>query len=141
LSERFTRLVYLSTCTRDLSEDDLGAILTVSRRNNERDGITGVLAFHRGCFVQVLEGPPAAVDAAMARIRQDDRHHHIFVCRQVAPSRRLFGGWSMGWISPKRLAGSGFDPAALRLPATRDAVVDGMLDMFRSVVAADAAGA
>ena len=47
----------------------LTAILFDARRCNTRDGITGALICRDDLFLQLLEGPEAAVEAAYARIR------------------------------------------------------------------------
>lgn len=42
----------------------LNAILVQSRRNNAQFSITGALICRADLYLQLLEGPPAAVDAA-----------------------------------------------------------------------------
>lgn len=93
------QLVYVSSAnpavpcpTRD--------ILTVSRRNNARDRITGLLYADGGRFLQALEGPDEAVAAAYARIRQDPRHRAIVILLQRQVERREFGHWEMARRAP-----------------------------------------
>ncbi|CAM3233415.1 Sensors of blue-light using FAD [Sphingomonas antarctica] len=73
----------------------LSSILWVSRRNNQRDGITGALICRRDIYLQLLEGPEASVEAAFARIVGDDRHLavHRLVSGKVAA--RVFPDWAM----------------------------------------------
>ena len=40
------RIVYTSSSTRLMSEKRLQELLAVSRRNNQRDGISGLLIYH-----------------------------------------------------------------------------------------------
>jgi Sensors of blue-light using FAD len=85
----------------------LGNILMRSRRNNERDNITGALICRADLYLQWLEGPQPAVEATYAKILKDDRHLDI-VRRLTRPSTtRMFPQWSMrddpadGWIWSK----------------------------------------
>lgn len=75
----------------------LTAILFDARRCNTRDDITGALICRDDLFLQLLEGPVAAVEAAYARIRADDRHLEVreLLCRVIADDQRMFAGWAM----------------------------------------------
>ena len=75
----------------------LTAILFDARRCNTRDGITGALICRDDLFLQLLEGPEAAVEAAYARIRADDRHVEVreLLRRVIADDQRMFAGWAM----------------------------------------------
>ncbi|MDO9639873.1 MAG: BLUF domain-containing protein [Pseudotabrizicola sp.] len=75
----------------------LTAILFDARRCNTRDDITGALICRDDLFLQLLEGPVAAVEAAYARIRADDRHVEVreLLCRVIADDQRMFAGWAM----------------------------------------------
>ncbi|OAN67182.1 BLUF domain-containing protein [Sphingomonas sp. TDK1] len=75
-------------------------ILTISRRNNARDRITGLLYADAGRFLQALEGPEDAVEAAYARIRQDPRHGAIVLLSRQVVDRRAFGHWEMAHRAP-----------------------------------------
>lgn len=70
-------------------------ILAVSRRNNERDGVTGALFCRDDLFLQLLEGPAGKVKAAFARIARDDRHVEVEKRWQDEHDQRLFPGWAM----------------------------------------------
>ena len=89
------QLIYTSLSVPTGTKVELDPIYESSRHNNALDGITGLLFSDGKCFVQVLEGDPDAVDAAMDRIRADPRHHRIEVLRDVAVEQREFGQWSM----------------------------------------------
>ena len=90
-------LVYVSSATELFSNDDLVALLSVSRRNNARDGITGMLLYRQGNFMQVLEGEEEKVHALHHRIQNDGRHHGLITMLQQPIAARQFGGWSMGF--------------------------------------------
>jgi len=90
-------LIYVSSATRPMSRADLEAILSSSRRNNLKQGITGMLLYLGGNFMQVIEGPEEAVLALQNRLAQDSRHQGIMVLRQAALKERQFKDWAMGY--------------------------------------------
>ena len=59
--QQLVSLIYVSSGVRVLTDAEIFEILTQSRRNNERCGITGLLLYRDGNLMQVLEGPGAAV--------------------------------------------------------------------------------
>ena len=97
------RLIYTSYATVPFSTTDLDALLEVSRRNNLRDEITGMLVFHDGNFLQVLEGDEEVVKSAFSRIEADNRHSGIIELDESVVAQRDFTGWSMGF---KRMSSS-----------------------------------
>lgn len=76
-------------------EATLNGILSDARRCNRRDDVTGALVCRADVYLQMLEGPPPAVDAAFARIAQDDRHGDVRLLHRRLAAERLFPGWSM----------------------------------------------
>jgi Sensors of blue-light using FAD len=88
------QLIYVSTI-RPGVEVSLAQILHVSRLNNRRDGITGLLHANSRRFMQALEGEEGLVDAAMARIERDHRHFALVVLSRRPIEIREFGDWSM----------------------------------------------
>ncbi len=90
-------LVYFSKAAEDLSYTDIREILEVSRRNNARLGITGLLIFRDGYFVQLLEGDEAPVRNVLTAIRDDDRNYSVKVLIEAIGAERLFPDWSMAF--------------------------------------------
>lgn len=72
-------------------------ILFDARRCNTRDNVTGALICRDDLFLQLLEGPEAAVEATYSRIRADERHIEVrqLVRRMIADDGRMFGAWAM----------------------------------------------
>ena len=70
----------------------------ISRRNNIRDGITGMLLFEDGTFLQVLEGEEEAVDRTYTRIAGDPRHKKILLIARFELEQRSFNDWEMGYF-------------------------------------------
>ncbi|MGV3617191.1 MAG: BLUF domain-containing protein [Fimbriimonas sp.] len=118
MGEILTELLYVSSASEQLADDELLAILEASRHNNERDGITGMLVYSEGSFLQVLEGPEPVIDSAYARISLDPRHRGLLRLRRRTVERRSFGDWSMGFARASR-------PDLLDMPGCNDFFADG----------------
>lgn len=73
----------------------LDNILNTSRTSNTKWDITGNLIFHSDLFLQLLEGPPDAIDSLYQNILLDNRHTDIFKLRDEITQRRLFASWTM----------------------------------------------
>ncbi|MFY9291944.1 MAG: BLUF domain-containing protein [Methylorubrum rhodinum] len=71
-------------------------ILSVSQRNNSRDGITGFLIFDKTWFIQILEGERARVTETYNRIARDTRHSAATIINVRDVQARLFPNWTMG---------------------------------------------
>ena len=90
-------LIYVSIASGDFSEQQLIDLLRVSRENNARDDITGMLLYKGRRFMQLLEGPESAVCATYARIARDARHHDATILLEGETAERDFDDWSMGF--------------------------------------------
>ncbi|NEX47456.1 BLUF domain-containing protein [Pseudotabrizicola algicola] len=92
-------LLQLAYASRPFGYDGstLTSILFDARRCNMRDDITGALICRDDVYLQLLEGPVAAVEAAFARIRADDRHVEVreLMRREIGEGERMFGFWAM----------------------------------------------
>lgn len=119
--ESIFHLVYQSEASVDISYTDIRDILEVSRRNNSRDGITGLLIYRDGYFLQLLEGDEAKVHLILNKIRADKRNHSLQVLIETTSDQRLFEDWSMAF----------FD-ADIPSPAT-----ESLLDLFELSTKAD----
>ncbi len=107
------RIVYVSQASHALTDTELTELLDQSRRNNERDTITGALAYHNQSFLQVLEGDELLVEALYARIARDPRNHSLMTIFRSAVPAREFGDWSMGWVPVSEVRHPGFDVSIL----------------------------
>ena len=91
------RIVYVSTSTDLLSKEDLHEILSVSRRNNSLNGITGILIYNDGNILQVLEGCKKEIHTLFGTISQDRRHHGCIILQDTPSKTRSFSDWYMGF--------------------------------------------
>jgi hypothetical protein len=91
-------IVYISAATYLMDENELKEILEVSRKNNQSSGITGLLLYHEGNFIQVLEGEKTAINALYDKITIDNRHVIYLKCCRVHFSSATFltGLWASG---------------------------------------------
>jgi PAS domain S-box-containing protein len=88
-------LVYGGASVAPTGEAELRALREESRRNNERLGVTGMLLYRGGNFLQVLEGGERAVSDLYRRIRADRRHRGCHAFLSCAKRWRMFPGWTM----------------------------------------------
>ncbi|MBD2626233.1 BLUF domain-containing protein [Anabaena variabilis FACHB-164] len=96
------RLIYSSYAKPDLGYHDLKDIMEKSERNNQSDGITGLLCYGDSIFLQILEGDSCGalryrkiVSKTYHRIALDTRHHTPELIECIPIESRLFGIWSM----------------------------------------------
>lgn len=99
------QLIYISTATPAMREPELTRILSASRRNNAREGISGLLFFNGRRFLQALEGPAAVIETAIARIKADPRHAAIVTLSRREVDTREFGDWAMASLGAGEAAG------------------------------------
>lgn len=97
------RLLYASRAAAAVDQEELIAILRRSRASNPALGITGVLCFGEGIFLQVLEGGRSAVNRLYNRIATDPRHGGVEVLSYEEIGERRFAGWAMGQANLARL--------------------------------------
>jgi len=90
-------LVYVSLANKDMTDDDLKILLKYARIKNEKLGITGMLLYRDGFFIQALEGEQKNVGALFARIAVDSRHRDVMKLYQKPITQRAFPDWTMGF--------------------------------------------
>ena len=93
-------LVYVSSATRLFSPAELREILSVSRENNGRLGVSGALLYKGGNLMQVLEGEEAVVRDLYAKICRDVRHKGVLQVWDGHVDSRQFADWSMAFHEP-----------------------------------------
>jgi GTP cyclohydrolase I len=96
------RLLYASRAV-DTSADAIEAILMQSRQSNPTCGITGILCYGGGIFLQAIEGGRMAVSDLFGHIQKDPRHKDVVLLHYEEISERRFGGWTMGQVNLSKL--------------------------------------
>ena len=111
-------LLYVSQETAPLEPDQLMALLRGARANNRRRGITGLLAYRDGQFMQILEGEKAEIQRLFATIEADPRHDAVAVIWRSPIEERDFAAWPMAFRHPS-------DVQLARLPRFQEALEEG----------------
>ena len=134
-TEPLYQLVYVSRCSVPMTDDQLHAIQTQAVKNNEAMGVSGILMYRQGCFLQLLEGAKPALASLYGRIALDERHTHSSLLYFAQAEQRSAGTWSMGVLNLDSISGSlSIDDLLYRLDAQRRS--DGIEDPVRSLVMA-----
>lgn len=93
-----TRLIYASVALQDMPYHQVMSILQRAQVANEQRGITGLLCFGGGRFLQALEGDRNVVNRLYTRIVQDTRHDFCTILQYEPIATRRFADWSMKLI-------------------------------------------
>ena len=99
------RLLYASRAI-DTSPEAIEAILIQSRQHNPECGITGILCYGGGIFLQAIEGGRMAVSELYGHIQKDPRHKDLVLLHYEEISERRFGGWTMGQVNMSKINSS-----------------------------------
>ncbi|URI10486.1 BLUF domain-containing protein [Aquincola tertiaricarbonis] len=97
------RLMYASRASASIDQEELQSLLRQCKSANPRQGVTGVLCFSSGIFMQVLEGGRMAVNQLYNKIVSDPRHTDVVLLDYAEIRERRFAGWSMGQVNLQRL--------------------------------------
>jgi hypothetical protein len=98
-------LVRLLYCSRavDTSPAAIESILEKSRQHNPSSGITGILCYGGGIFLQAIEGGRMQVSELFGTIQGDARHKDVALLHFEEIMERRFGGWTMGQVNLSKL--------------------------------------
>jgi hypothetical protein len=96
------RLLYTSRAV-DTSPGAIESILSQSREHNPASGITGILCYGGGIFLQAIEGGRMQVSELFGHIQCDARHKDVVLLQFEEILERRFGGWSMGQVNLTKL--------------------------------------
>lgn len=91
------RIVYVSAAVNPFSKSALLELLTKASEKNQRLGVTGLLLYKDGDFIQMLEGERTVVEELFKKIGDDRRHARVIVLIEGETDERLFKDWSMGF--------------------------------------------
>lgn len=92
-------MLYISTAVKPMNYDDFSALLQQCRDSNNKRGITGMLLYQNGTFMQMLEGEKQAVLDLYDKILKDDRHTGVHTVLTGDIAARNFEDWSMGFFN------------------------------------------
>jgi hypothetical protein len=93
-------LVYVSKAASPYSLTDIDRLLLSSRQRNERHGLSGILLYDNGDFMQYIEGPASGLATIYAKIKGSPLHHGIVELLREPLNAPRFPEWSMAFRSP-----------------------------------------
>ena len=96
------RLLYASRAV-DNTQPAVQAILESARRHNQDSGVTGILVYGGGVFMQAIEGGRQAVSDLYGTISRDARHKDVVLLHYEEIAERRFGGWTMGQVNLSKI--------------------------------------
>jgi hypothetical protein len=96
------RLLYASRAA-DPTSTATDTILSQSRAHNPASGITGILCYGGGIFLQALEGGRNQISDLYGHIQRDTRHKDVVLLHYEEITERRFGGWTMGQVNMAKL--------------------------------------
>ncbi|WP_298305796.1 BLUF domain-containing protein [uncultured Erythrobacter sp.] len=88
-------LTYQSRASAPPSDSELNDLVARARLRNQSVGVTGMLLYEKGRFLQTLEGPPEGLGQVWRSIQQDERHQDIEVLTEHFVEARLFSDWDL----------------------------------------------
>ena len=92
-------IIYTSKATTRVTPEMVELISETSARNNRRIGVTGLLLYGSGNYLQVMEGEAENVGTLFQRIQKDPRHTDCKVLHRQPTGKRCFEGWQMGILN------------------------------------------
>lgn len=92
--------IYISAAAQSFSQEELAELLEKSRKANAAKGISGMLVYHQGSFLQILEGPAHVVEDLLKTIAGDPRHKNMRVLFKDLVEDAEYEDWSMGYVDP-----------------------------------------
>ena len=96
------RLLYASRAL-DTNPSSISTILAQSREYNPSCGITGILCYGGGIFLQAIEGGRLAVSELYGHIQRDKRHKDVALLQFEEITERRFSGWTMGQVNLQKI--------------------------------------
>ncbi|MCB0264814.1 MAG: BLUF domain-containing protein [Calditrichia bacterium] len=97
------QLLYTSKISGKIGMADLTQIKDAAANHNPPLGISGMLCFGEGYFLQVLEGDAVIVNKHYQRISADPRHTDLVLLDYSHITKRNFHNWHMGHFNLNQL--------------------------------------
>jgi hypothetical protein len=97
------RLLYVSRLVDPSKSEIIDNILSECRAQNPSHGITGILCYGGGIFLQAIEGGRNQVSELYNHISKDKRHKDVVLLEFEEITERRFGGWTMGQVNLSKL--------------------------------------
>jgi len=98
-------IIYSSYTSLPFNDEALRTLLVKAREKNQQMGVTGMMLYFDGKFIQLIEGDEKTVKQLYETIFDDPRHDRNIILREGVTETRFFSEWSMSFksISPEEL--------------------------------------
>ena len=100
------RLLYVSRAAEPPSAEATQSILSSSRAFNTINGITGILCYGGGMYLQAIEGGRKQINTLYTQILRDPRHVDVVLLHYEEIVERRFGSWTMGQVNLSKINAS-----------------------------------
>ncbi len=97
------RLLYVSRALDPNDQVATQSILESAREHNVVNGITGILCYGGGIYLQAIEGGRQKINELYGHIVRDPRHKEVELLHYEEITERRFGGWTMGQVNLSKL--------------------------------------
>lgn len=91
------RLIYHSKAADSYTAERLNLFLSTIRKKNICLNVTGILLYHRGNVMQIIEGEYDTISALFERIKIDTRHTDVMKIIDYPITNRFYKDWSMSF--------------------------------------------
>ncbi|SHI45932.1 BLUF domain-containing protein [Pseudozobellia thermophila] len=88
-------IIYKSKAKADFTPNQILQMLKKANVHNKKHNITGCLLYHRGDFLQLIEGAEKDVRALYTVISKDPRHTEVNLLSAEKTLLRSFKDWNM----------------------------------------------
>lgn len=95
-----TQVLIQTNAADGLTWDQTRAVLSAGRRNNPKNGVTGMLIHRDGVFLSLIEGSDQAVQETLDRISLDPRQVGLKVLARTASNERICKRWVAEFLNP-----------------------------------------
>jgi hypothetical protein len=89
--------LYVSKTSQPMSAEQLLSLLLQCRTNNQACGVTGMLLYSGGTFLQAIEGEEEVIEDLLEKILADPRHDNVQLLSKKTVDARQYADWSMGF--------------------------------------------
>lgn len=95
VESKMFRIIYFSGATSQFSPEAIIQLAARANDKNSRLGVTGLLLYCHGNFLQVIEGEETVLRELYEVIREDPRHRRVVTVVEETITERDFGNWGM----------------------------------------------
>jgi len=90
-------LCYVSNSNMNFTNKDLDQLFNITKKNNLKLNITGVLIFNNGNFLQIMEGDEKKISNLYLKISLDKKHSNLIKLIEKPITERMFEDYGTGF--------------------------------------------